>query len=318
MKRTEVRDTLYLLGFLVVAGLLLIIGRHQLPPSTVLTWTLTFGATAGVGVLIISLYRVQQELKQTRFELARKDVELQIAREVQAALFPRTLPSNRGLSISAICIPAQGISGDYYDIVECPDGRLVVAIADISGKGLSAAILMSNIQARFRALIEMNDSLSEVCRLLSDHLNDFTEPERFATLFVAQWRPGSSRLEYVNAGHQVPVVVGGPDPELRLGGPPLGLFPGQSFKCGTAELAEGAVMVLYSDGITEATDSREEDFGTERLQSLIERHAGDSVRDLQRAVLDSVSDWTRREPQDDMTLVIIRVDDKGRLSGRDE
>ena len=108
------RDTLYVLGFLVIAGLLLFIGRDLIPSSTILTWIVTFGATAAVGVLLISLFRVQQELKQSRFELARKDVELQIAREVQAALFPKTLPLDRGLSFSAICIPAQGISGDYY------------------------------------------------------------------------------------------------------------------------------------------------------------------------------------------------------------
>lgn len=312
------RDTLYLLGFLVMAALLLFVGRGQLPSSTIFTWTLTFGATAAAGVLLVSLYRVQQELKQSRFELARKDVELQIAREVQAALFPRTLPANRGLSFSAICIPAQGISGDYYDIVECPDGRIVVAIADISGKGISAAILMSNIQARFRAVIETNDSLSEVCGLLGDHLHDFSEPERFATFFVAQWRPGRSRLEYVNAGHQIPIIVGRRANLLELGGPPLGLFPDQTYQSGTAKLDRGDLLVLYSDGITEATDADDEDFGEEQLRSLVEENADKSVRELQRLILDNVSAWTRQDPQDDMTLVIVRVDDTDRLSGRTE
>lgn len=310
------RDTLYLLGFLLLAGLLLIVGRGQLPSSTILTWAITFSATAAVGILLISLYRVQQELKQSRFELARKDVELQIAREVQAALFPKTLPLDRGLSFSAICIPAEGISGDYYDILQCPDGRVAIAVADISGKGVSAAILMSNIQARFRALIETNDSPGEVCRLLNDHLYDFSEPERFATFFVAQWRPGSSRLEYVNAGHQVPVVVGSGATPLQSGGPPLGLFPDQNYQCGTAELQRGDLLVLYSDGIIEATNPDEEDFGEERLRSLIQTHADEPVRDLQRLILDSVSAWTRRDPQDDMTLVLVRVEDTERLSRR--
>ncbi len=300
-----------------MAGLLLFVGRGQLPSSTIWTWALTFGATAAVGVLLVSLYRVQQELKQSRFELARKDVELEIAREVQAALFPRTLPANRGLSFSAICIPAQGISGDYYDILECPDGRVALAIADISGKGVSAAILMSNIQARFRAVIETNDSLSEVCRLLSDHLHDFSEPERFATFFVAQWRPGSSRLEYVNAGHQPPVVAKR-QVSLHLGGPPLGLFPDQTYQCGTVDLERGDLFVLYSDGITEAANARDEEFGEERLRSIIEENAEQPVRELQRLVLDKVSTWTRQEPQDDMTLVIVRVEDEERLSGRTE
>lgn len=296
-----------LLGFMVMAALLLVIGRGQLPSSTILNWALTFGATTAFGVLLVSLYRVQQELKQSRFELARKDVELQIAREVQAALFPRTLPVDLGLSLSAICIPAEGISGDYYDILRCPDGRIAMAIADISGKGVSAAILMSNIQARFRALIEMNDSLSEVCRLLNDHLYDFSEPERFATFFVGQWRPGSSRLEYVNAGHLVPIVVGQREIALRLGGPPLGMFPDQDFLGGSEEFSEGDLIVLFSDGIIEATNEAGEDFGEERLRSLIERHVEKSVRELQRILLNGVSGWTRRDPQDDMTLVIVRV-----------
>jgi sigma-B regulation protein RsbU (phosphoserine phosphatase) len=312
------RDTLYVLGFLVIAGLLLFIGRDLIPSSTILTWIVTFGATAAVGVLLISLFRVQQELKQSRFELARKDVELQIAREVQAALFPKTLPLDRGLSFSAICIPAQGISGDYYDIIQCPDGRISLAIADISGKGVSAAILMSNIQARFRALIETNDSLCEVCRLLNDHLHDFSEPERFATFFVGQWRPGSGRFEYVNAGHQVPVVVGDGTMQLQVGGPPLGLFPNRTYRCGAAELKRGDLLVLYSDGITEATNPAEEEFGEQRLRNLIEKNTDQSVRDLQRIILDSVSAWTRRDPQDDMTLVIVRVEDEHRLLGRME
>ena len=307
------KDTAYLVGFLLISGALLIIGRDQLPSSTVLTWGITFGATAAVAVLLVSLYRVQLELKHSRRELARKDAELTFAREVQAALFPRTFPRDRGLSFSAICIPAQSISGDFYDVVECPDGRIAVCLADISGKGVSAAILMANVQARFRALIETHDSLSEVCGRLNDHISGFTDSGKFATFFVAQWRPGSHRMEYVNAGHQFPVVLGATDSLPDQGGPPLGLFAGVKYQSGSIGLRAAETIVLYSDGIVEAHDEYDEEFGNERLQNVLEASQDQTLREMQKAVLEAVSQWTRKDPDDDMTLLMVRVDDEERL-----
>jgi sigma-B regulation protein RsbU (phosphoserine phosphatase) len=309
-----VKDTAYLLAFLVIAGVLLIVGRDQLPSSTVLTWGITFGATSAFAVLLVSLYRVQHELKRSRRELARKEAELTFAREVQAALFPRSFPSDRGLSFSAICIPAQGISGDYYDIVECPDGRIAVALADISGKGVSAAILMANVQARFRALIETQDSLPEVCSRLNDHICGFTQSGKYATFFVAQWRRGSLQMEYVNAGHQVPIVLGPGVAWPDKGGPPLGLFSGVKYEAGTLALRNGDAIVLYSDGIIEAPDDEDEEFGMERLQALLEPMHGRPLREIQKSVLEAVNHWTQRDPNDDMTLFVIRIDDEKRLT----
>ncbi len=307
------RDTTYLLGFLLAASLLLVVGRDQLPSTGLVTWGITFGATTAAGVLLVSLYRVQLELKQSRHELARKQAELNFAREVQAALFPQVLPVDRGLSFSAICIPAQGISGDYYDILECPDGRIIVALADISGKGISAAILMANLQARFRAIIETLPSLGQVCRKVNDHLYDFTDPERFATLFVAQWCPGSGLLEYVNAGHQIPVLIGSTVRRLDKGGPPLGLFGNLDFEVGKTEIREGDLMVVHSDGISEARNETDEEYGDERLRDLVAAHRTRPLRDIQKIILEDVGNWSRREPEDDMTLVLVRVEDEARL-----
>lgn len=302
------RDAVYLVGFLVGAVVLLLIGHGQLPSSTVLTWGLTFGATAAVGVLLISLYRVQLELKHSRSELARKQAEIQFAREVQAALFPRELPADRGLSFTAICIPAQGISGDYYDIVECPDGRIVVAIADISGKGISAAILMSNLQARFRALVEYLDHPAEVCNRLNRHFVEFTDPERFATFFFAQWRPGSGEVEYVNCGHQVPLLCGSTRAEMDAGGPPLGLFSGIRYQSGSIRTRPGDLIVLYSDGISEAPGPDDTEFGVERLQRVIDQGCDRPLRTIQQSVLQALSEWSGREPHDDMTIVLVRIE----------
>ncbi len=312
------KDTAYLLGFLLISGALLIVGRDQLPSSIVLTWGITFGATAAVAVLLVSLYRVQLELKHSRRELARKDAELTFAREVQAALFPRSFPSDRGLSFSAICIPAQSISGDFYDIVECPDGRIAVCLADISGKGVSAAILMANVQAHFRALIETHESLSEVCIRLNDHISSFTNSGKFATFFVAQWRPGDPWMEYVNAGHQLPVILGATDTLPDQGGPPLGLFSGVKYQSGRIGLRTGETIVLYSDGIVEAHDESDEEFGVERLEAVLESSRDRALREMQKAVLEAVSHWTRKDPDDDMTLLMVRIDDEVRLMGPPE
>jgi phosphoserine phosphatase RsbU/P len=305
------RDRLYLVGFLLIAAVLLFVGRNQLPSSTLLTWGLTFGATTAVGVLLVSLYRVQLELKASRTELARKQAELQFAREVQAALFPHRLPVGRGLSFAAVCVPAQGISGDFYDIVECPDRRLVVALADISGKGVSAAILMSNMQARFRALVEEIDDLAEVCTRLNQHLYEFTDPERFATFFVMQWRGGSCCAEFVNAGHQVPLLIGSTQHRFEKGGPPLGLFRSIEYESGRVELSQGDLLVLYSDGIVEAAGPNEEEFGVARLTEGVKQRLGGSLGEIQQGILEDVIRWSAREPEDDMTVVVIRVDGRG-------
>ena len=132
------RDKFYVIGFLVGAAVLLLLGRGVLPgPAVLLTWSLTFGGTAAAAVLGVVLYRLQLQLKASRLELARKEAELNIAREVQQALFPRQLPAGNGLEFSAVCLPSAGISGDYYDVLALPDGRLVFTIADISGGCLS-------------------------------------------------------------------------------------------------------------------------------------------------------------------------------------
>src|SRR5262249_10876746 len=148
------RDKLYLLGFLLGAGLLLFLGRDLLQSSIIVTYGLTFGGTTVAAVLLAVLYRLRLELRASQHELSRKEAELNFALEVQRALFPHQLPLDGGLQFSAVCIPARGISGDYYDVMELPDGRIVFAIADISGKGISAAILMANLQAVMRTLAQ--------------------------------------------------------------------------------------------------------------------------------------------------------------------
>ncbi|MCI0417622.1 MAG: PP2C family protein-serine/threonine phosphatase [Acidobacteria bacterium] len=305
------RDKLYLIGFLVGAGLLLLLGRGYLPGAAVLiTWSLTFGGTTAAAVLGVILYRLQLQLKASRLELARKEVELSIAREVQQALFPRQLPGGGGLEFSAVCIPSAGISGDYYDVLPLADGRLIFAIADISGKGVSAAILMANLQALLRALAPSAPDPSAVCRRLNEHLHQVTDAAKFATLFYAEWNLRERRLSYVNAGHNAPLLLrNGRGQRLEQGGMPLGMFPATEFDTGRVCLSPGDTLVLYSDGITEATARNGEEFGESRLEDVVKAHCGKPLAEIQAQVLAGVRQWSGSVPEDDMTLMIARATD---------
>ena len=304
------RDKIYLIGFLLGAGLLLFLGRNLLQGSALLTWSLTFGGTTSVGVLGVLLYRLQLQLQASRRELARKEAELSIALEVQRALFPRRFPQGGGLEFSAVCIPAGGISGDYYDVIQLPDRRLIFAIADISGKGISAAIIMANLQALLRSLASTGPAPSEVCRKLNQHLHQVTDASKFATFFYAEWHPVERRLSYVNAGHNPPLLLGnGRRLRLDQGGMPLGMFPMSEFKTGEISLQPEELLVLYSDGITEAASANGEEFGDCRLESLVEAHSRKPLREIQQLILDRVHEWAPNEQGDDMTLVLVKATD---------
>jgi sigma-B regulation protein RsbU (phosphoserine phosphatase) len=305
------RDKIYLASFLLGAGALLYLGRGLLAQYALFTWGLTFAGTTAVGVLGMALYQVQDQLRASRRELARKEAELNFAREVQRALFPRQFPVGSGLEFAAICVPAAGISGDYYDVLERSDGRLVFALADVSGKGLSAAILMSNVHAGLRILVEGGHAPEELCAQLNRHLCRFTESQRFATLFYGEWDRSQRRLTYVNAGHTTPILACGGSSDgcrrLDSGGIPIGLFPDSRFCAGSVTLGPGDLVVLYSDGITEAGILEAEPFGESRLQSLIAVHQQKPLGEIQQVVLDAVHKWSGREPEDDMTLLLVRA-----------
>jgi phosphoserine phosphatase RsbU/P len=301
------RDKIYLASFLLVAGVFTYAGRGFLARSVLVTWGLTFAGTTAAAVLGMALYQVQAQLRLSRRELALKEAEISFAREVQQALFPRRFPLDSGLEFSGVCVPAAGISGDYYDILELSDGRLMFAVADVSGKGIPAALLMSNVHAGLRILVEAGHAPAELCKQLNRHLCRITEAHHFVTLFYAEWDRTEQRLTYVNAGHTVPVLVGTRGSQrLESGGIPIGLLPHQCFEAGSATLEPGDLVVLYSDGITEAGVLKTEPFGECRLEALIETHRRKPLLEIEREVLDAVRKWSGNEPHDDMTLLLVR------------
>ena len=256
----------------------------------------------------MALYRVQLELRTSQRELARREAELNFALEVQQALFPRQFPVNGGLEFSAICVPASGISGDYYDVVQLPDGRLLFAIADISGKGISAAILMSNLQAVLRTVAAAGHTPVDVCAQLNRHLYEITDATRFATFFFGEWNCRQRILSYVNAGHPNPILLGSAHGRhLQDGGPPLGLFPSTEFQMGKIALEPGDMIFLFSDGITEVGILKGEEFGESRLADIIATNGDKPLAQIQEQILTAVRNWSGDEPDDDMTLLIARA-----------
>jgi sigma-B regulation protein RsbU (phosphoserine phosphatase) len=304
----SMRDKIYLAAFLLIAGLLLYLGRDFIRGSVLVAWGLTFGGTATVAVLVVVLLRFRLELEASRHTLALKEAELNFAREVQQALFPRVPPTLSGLDFSAICLPARGIGGDFYDFVQLSDDRLIFAIADISGKGISAALLMANLQAMLRALAPSTQAPSEVCGKLNSHLHEVTDASKFATFFYAEWHRSARRLIYVNAGHNPPfLLTANGIQSLDRGGIPLGVMPDWTYETGETILNPGDLLVLYSDGITEAESRHGEAYGVSRLMELTASIKNRPLQEIQASILQSARAWSGREADDDMTLVAVRV-----------
>ena len=302
------RDRIYLAVFLLGAGLLLYLGRGFIATSAYATFGLTFAGTTAAAILGMVLYRVQLELRASRHELARKEAELNFALEVQQALFPKQFPADGGLEFSAACVPAAGIGGDYYDVLQRPGGYLAFAIADISGKGISAAILMSNVHAVLRTLYQAGRPAGELCSQLNRHLHRITEGTKFATAFYAEWSERDRSLTYVNAGHPVPIMLGSRSGELlQTGGPPLGIFPDTEFQTGRVVLQPGDMIVLYSDGITDAGENSGRELGEARLEAAVKRHGAKPLDEIRQLVLKAVRDWSGDEVEDDMTLLLVRA-----------
>jgi sigma-B regulation protein RsbU (phosphoserine phosphatase) len=161
-----------------------------------------------------------------------------------------------------------------------------------------------------RALASIGNSPLEVCRRLNHHLNQVMDDSKFATFFYAEWQPAQRQLRYVNAGHNPPLLFGsGPARRLKEGGIPLGIFPNSEFEMGEERLKPTDLLVLYSDGITEAKESHEEEFGEQRLETLITANYERPLPEIQTEILEAVKKWSGQDPEDDMTLVLVRAKD---------
>jgi phosphoserine phosphatase RsbU/P len=249
-------------------------------------------------------------------EKERLQAEMEIAREVQTQLYPRTAPPPCGLRLTVHCEPARMVSGDYYDYESIESGKLAFAIGDVAGKGISAALLMATVQAALRAQISSTaDSdrrrpliagslVSELNRQLYAH----TAPEKYATFFFAVYDDTSGLLTYTNAGHLPPILMrNGNATTLDINGTVVGAFPSSRYDESKVELQQGDLLICYTDGITEPENAYGEMFGEERLIDLVKHLAHESDHVMISKVIEAVRQWhPSEELPDDMTLLIAR------------
>jgi sigma-B regulation protein RsbU (phosphoserine phosphatase) len=255
--------------------------------------------------------------EQMRREVAQRerlDRELEIAREVQQRLFPQKLPLVDGLDFAGYCRPALGVGGDYYDFIRLPDGCLGIAIGDVSGKGIAAALMMASLQASLRGqTIKPAETLSEMVQHINRLVFDASAENRYATFFYAQYDPLKRILRYVNAGHNPPMVhrvKQGNHSFLRLeeGGTVVGLFPDFAYRDAQVQLEAGDVLIAFTDGISEAMNKAEEEFDEDRLMLTLSACKARTAADIISYVLSDVDGFTAGARQhDDMTLVVVRL-----------
>lgn len=240
--------------------------------------------------------------------------ELEIAREVQERLFPQKLPAVPGLDYCGVCRPAFGVGGDSYDFLVLPEGRLGIAIADVSGKGIVSALMMASLHAWLRGeSLRADSNPSHLVGTVSRLLFEASDSNRYATLFYAQYDPSAARLAYVNAGHNPPVLLrrrgsGLECDRLSEGGTVVGLFEQAAYGQGSIALEEGSLLVAFTDGITEAMNAKGEEWGEHRLIETIRTADDLPASGLVQHILNTVDTFTAgAEQHDDMTLIVIRA-----------
>jgi phosphoserine phosphatase RsbU/P len=242
----------------------------------------------------------------------RLEHEIAIASEVQQELFPKSLPSLPGLQLAAVCKPARVVSGDYYDFVRLRPTSVGIALADISGKGIFAALLMASLQAALRctATLDGNGDTSKLVTLLNGHLFRNTSDDRYATLFYATYDSETHKLTYTNAGHLPPFFVAKDCvKQLDQGGTVVGLFEQTPYTQVTLDVPPGSLLVVYSDGVTEAMNAYGEEFGIKRLEGEILSHRDLPALRLMERLIAAAEKWTgTSERADDVTVVVARMD----------
>ncbi len=248
--------------------------------------------------------------KQIESQLHAQEHEINEARAIQEGFLPKDIPQISGYEIVGAWQSARIVGGDYFDVLPFDDNILGLCIADVAGKGMPAALLMSNLQAAVRGLASTAFPPNELAERWNALLLRNIAIDRFITFFYAQLDGGSGELRYVNAGHNAPVVMhrDGSHHRLEIGGGVLGIFPRQKFELGTITLERGDRMVLFTDGVTEAGNLDGEEFGEQRLIDLIRDHRTISAKDLQQQILTAAGDFTRHNWSDDATLLVVATE----------
>lgn len=264
--------------------------------------------TTITNVIAVAIENKRLFKTQVQQQIVNREVEL--AAEIQQALVPNRLPSGASYQLSSIYKPHFAVGGDYYDVVEFPDGQIAFCIADITGKGVSAALLMANFQANFRALVSRRPALEELVNDMNAAVFNVTKGDKFITFFVAKYDSANRTLHYVNAGHTPPILLtNGEAIPLKNGCTSLGWLEELPFlELGGICLTDEAMIFSYTDGLTEVRNSSGEEFGEDSLIRFLLDHSDLDAKDLNTKLLNHVEAFRGREPwPDDITVLTCKV-----------
>jgi phosphoserine phosphatase RsbU/P len=257
---------------------------------------------------------LMREIASEVAQRERLNREVEIAREVQERLFPQKLPVIAGLDYAGHCRPALGVGGDYYDFLALPQGHLGVAIGDVSGKGIAAALMMASLQASLRGeATRAPENLAAAVANVNRLVYEASSSNRYATFFYGQYDPATGSFDYVNAGHNPPMLFHAVNGQwaisrLEIGGTVVGLIETPSYQQGSVVLTAGDILVLYTDGISEAMNPADEEWGETCMMDAIKGCTGLSAEELLQRIFSAADRFVAGAKQhDDMTLVILRV-----------
>jgi sigma-B regulation protein RsbU (phosphoserine phosphatase) len=259
---------------------------------------------------VVAIAIEKAHLHQEMLEKRRLESELRIARQVMEALMPSRAPAVAHFEIFGRMIPSAEVGGDYYDFIDVADGRLGVVIADVSGKGVPAALIMATFRASLHALLGNDFALRAVFSRLNRLLLEITRDRHFVTAFYGELDAEGRRMFYLNAGHNPPLLIrdGEPVKLLSTGGIPLGILKTATFSEDIVYFLPGDSLILYTDGITEAENAEGEPYGVHRLEQVVRRNLRRSAAELCEAIIEDVRQHAEADARsDDLTVVVVRA-----------
>lgn len=261
-------------------------------------------------ISVFDTEKLRQILEAVLAQHRRIEEELNMARQIQASLLPKSLPANGRIVAAAYSQPSRAVGGDFYDYLPLDDQHIAFVIADACGKGLPAAMLISQIQAMIKSELHNGNTIEAVLAHLNRQLVDFTPRNKFVTLFLGILDKCSGVLQYAGAGHNQPLVISasGGITALDAGGPGLGIASRAVYHTGTATLQPGDVLFLYTDGITETMNTLREEYGEQRLQELLRQRRLAGPGELIDAVVNDLENFYDGEIlPDDRTMLVIKM-----------
>jgi sigma-B regulation protein RsbU (phosphoserine phosphatase) len=259
-------------------------------------------------IIVVAIENKKLAKENIRQEGVRKELEL--ASQMQSMLFPRELPHDNKLETAALYLPHQQVGGDYYDFIRLNENEVAFCMADVSGKGVSAALLMSNFQANLRALFNHTTSLTDLVKDLNQKVMGNANGEKFITLFIGKYNMVTRVLNYINAGHNPPVMADGNSVSLlKVGCTGLGMFDELvKVKEGIVNITPGTVIVCYTDGVVEVENDKEDDFSAETLMNIIRQNMKLSMTDLNNLIIAKIDEHKGEMPYiDDIALFSCRM-----------